>query len=57
MSIFSWVPHQKSCTKKRFLEEPHLFEGELKLSCVKEELEEDPGVVLGVIEHLVFNLT
>lgn len=37
--------------------EPHLFECELKLSCVQEELEEDPGVVLGVVEHLVFNLT
>lgn len=57
MSIFSWVPYQKSYTEKRFLVKPHLFEGELKLSCVKEELEEDPGVVLGVIEHLVFNLT
>lgn len=40
-----------------FVVEPHLFECKLKLSCVKEELEEDPGVVLRVTEHLVFNLT
>lgn len=35
----------------------HLFECKLKLSCVQEELEKNPGVVLGVIEHLVFDLT
>lgn len=40
-----------------FQVDPHLFECKLKLSCVQEELEEDPGVVLGVVEHLVFDLT
>lgn len=36
---------------------PHLFELELKLSRVKEKLKQDPWVVLGVVEHLLFNLT
>lgn len=40
-----------------FVADPHLFERKLKLSCVKEELEEDSGVVFRVNEHLVFNLT
>lgn len=40
-----------------FQVDPHLFECKFKLSCVQEELEEDPGVVLGVVEHLVFDLT
>lgn len=35
----------------------HLFERELKLSRVQQELEQDPGVVPGVVEHLVFDLT
>lgn len=35
----------------------HLFEGELKLSRVQQEAKKDLGVVLGVVEHLVLNLT
>lgn len=35
----------------------HLFEGELKLGSVQQELEQDLRLVLGVIEHLVFYLT
>lgn len=35
----------------------HLFECELKLSSVEQELKQDPGVVLGVVEHLIFDLT
>lgn len=35
----------------------HLFEGELKLSCVKQKSKQELGVVLGVVEHLVFDLT
>lgn len=50
------------CLHKRepqciFLQLKHyLFECELKLSCVKQELEQDPGVVLGITENLVFYL-
>lgn len=35
----------------------HLFECELKLSSIQQKLEQDLGVVLGVVEHLVFYLT
>lgn len=35
----------------------HLFEGELKLSRVQQEAKQELGVVLGVVEHLVLNLT
>ena len=37
--------------------ESHLFECELELGRVKQDLEQDLGVVLGVIEHLFFHLT
>lgn len=35
----------------------HLLERELKLSSVEQELEKHLGVVLGVVEHLIFELT
>lgn len=35
----------------------HLFECKLKLSRVKQKLKQDLWVILGVTEHLVFNLT
>ena len=36
--------------------ETDLFQGELKLGCVQQKLEEDLGVVLGIVDHLVFDL-
>ena len=35
----------------------YLFEGELKLGRVQQQLEEHPGLVLGVRHHLVLDLT
>lgn len=35
----------------------HLLERELKLRSVQQELEQDLGLIFGVVEHLVFNLT
>lgn len=38
------------------MKECHLFECELKLSSVEQQLEQDLGVVL-VVEHLILDLT
>lgn len=38
------------------MKECHLFECELKLSRVEQQLEQDLGVVL-VVEHLILDLT
>lgn len=35
----------------------HLLERELKLRSVQQELEQDLGLVFGVVEHLLFHLT
>lgn len=39
------------------MKDSHLFERELKLSGVQQQLEQDLGVVLGVVENLIFDLT
>lgn len=39
------------------MKDSHLFKCELKLSCVEQQLEKDLRFVLGVIKHLVFDLT
>lgn len=41
----------------RFGGKTHLFECELKLSSVQQQLEQHLGLVLGVTENLVFDLT
>lgn len=60
-SRFFCVSDQNDMTQNTgghtFQVDPHLFECKLKLSRVQEELEEDPGVVLGVVEYLIFDLT
>lgn len=35
----------------------HLFQRELELCSIKQELEQDLGVVLGVVQNLIFDLT
>lgn len=39
------------------MKDSHLFECKLKLSSVEQKLEKDLRLVLGVIKHLVFDLT
>lgn len=51
------VSHFASLCPHCFMLRTHLLEHELKLRSVQQELEQDLGLVFGVIEHLVFYLT